>query len=39
MITCTTVTLFLDGGEFASYVSGVTIQYWGVSVRNLSGVV
>lgn len=38
-LTGTTVNLLLDLSEFASNVSGVAIQHWGVAVGNLARVV
>ena len=39
MLTSTPVNLLLDLGELASNVSGMTIQDWRISVRDLSRVV
>jgi len=38
-LTRTTVNLLLDFGEFAGNVSGVAIQYWSVTVGDLSWMV
>ena len=35
----TTITLLLDLIEFAGYVSGVTIQHWGIAVADLTRMV